>query len=103
MKLHRALVVGILVLLLGLSGCDPKPTVSHVFTLEELAEYDGIGENKAYVAVDGKVYDITNREGWGEGNHNGAVAGTDLTELILSSPHGKDVLSGLTIVGTLAE
>jgi len=103
MKLHRALAVSFIVILLGLSGCSQKPAGTQTFTLEELAVYDGIGENKAYIAVDGKVYDVTNREGWGEGNHNGAVAGTDLTELILSSPHGKDVLRGLTVVGTLAD
>ena len=103
MKLHRALAVSFIVILLGLSGCSQKPAGTQTFTLEELAEYDGIGENKAYIAVDGKVYDVTNREGWGEGNHNGAIAGTDLTELILSSPHGKDVLRGLTVVGTLAD
>lgn len=103
MKLNRILVVSLLVTLLGLSGCSQKPAGTQTFTLEELAVYDGIGENKAYIAVDGKVYDVTNREGWGEGNHNGAIAGTDLTELILSSPHGKDVLRGLTVVGTLAD
>lgn len=103
MKLNRIFVLSLLIMLLGLSGCSQKPAGTQTFTLEELAIYDGIGENKAYIAVDGKVYDVTNREGWGEGNHNGAIAGTDLTELILSSPHGKDVLSGLTVVGTLAD
>lgn len=103
MKSHRILIVSLLVLLLGVTGCSPKPAGTKVFTLQELATYDGEDGHKAYVAVDGKVYDVTNREGWGSGNHNGAVAGTDLTELILSSPHGKDVLSGLTVVGTLTK
>lgn len=72
---------------------------SKVFTLEELAKYNGENGAKAYVAVDGVVYDVT--DAWGGANHHGAKAGTDVSELIKQSPHGKSVLSRVPIVGNL--
>lgn len=71
------------------------------FTLEELAAYNGKGGNKAYIAVDGKVYDVTDSPAWANGGHNGFEAGQDLTEAIQKSPHGLKVLDNLTQVGTL--
>jgi predicted heme/steroid binding protein len=48
------------------------------------------------------VYDVTNASNWSNGSHNGQrLAGTDASSVILSSPHGKSVLSGLPVVGTL--
>jgi len=73
-----------------------------VFTLAELQTFDGQNGNLAYVAVSGVVYDITNAKGWSKGAHQGLTAGQDLTTAITSAPHGTSVLSGLTIVGTLA-
>lgn len=73
-------------------------------TLEELSAFDGKNGNKAYVAVDGVIYDVTDAEGWEEGNHNGYQAGQDLTkELMEDSPHGADVLENLEAIGTLVE
>lgn len=72
------------------------------FTLEELAQYNGKDGNPAYVAVNGKVYDVTDVPAWRGGSHQGAVvAGVDATEFISKSPHGASVLNGLKIVGTL--
>jgi predicted heme/steroid binding protein len=72
------------------------------FTLEELAQYDGKDGNPAYVAVNGKVYDVTDVPAWRGGSHqNAVVAGIDATEYISKSPHGASVLNGLKIVGTL--
>ena len=70
-------------------------------TLPELAMFDGKDGNKAYVAVDGKVYDVTGIAAWTEGAHNGAMAGTDISEGIQASPHGLSKLEGLPLVGTL--
>lgn len=83
---------------------DAMDEGTRVFTTEELSEYDGKDGNPAYVAVDGVVYDVTGVEAWTDGEHqNGVVAGTELSEEILESPHGKDVLEDLPIVGTMEE
>jgi uncharacterized repeat protein (TIGR02543 family) len=57
-------------------------------TLAELSAFDGRNGNKAYIAVDGKIYDVTGNPFWPNGNHNGYQAGQDLTVQLSSSPHG---------------
>ncbi len=76
-----------------------------VFTLDELATYNGKNGQPAYVAVDGVVYDVTNSPEWTNGEHKmGVTAGQDLTDIIKEkSPHGVAVLENLPIVGKLAE
>jgi predicted heme/steroid binding protein len=71
-------------------------------TIEELSQFDGQGGNKAYVAVDGVIYDVTDVPQWQGGSHNGNAAGQDISDQIANlSPHGKRVLSNLKIVGNL--
>lgn len=74
-----------------------------VFTQAELKKYDGKNGNEAYVAFDGKVYDVTNAEGWKSGQHQGYAAGVDITEYIKASDHGTKVLERLPVVGTYTE
>lgn len=71
------------------------------YTLEDLKQNDGKDGRPAYVAVDGIVYDVTNNNHWAGGNHHGNQAGCDLSEAILKSPHGKDVLKKINKVGIL--
>ena len=73
------------------------------FTLEELAEFDGKEGRKAYVAVNGLVYDVSEVSAWSGGSHfSNITAGKDLTEIIENdSPHGLRVLDNLPIVGKL--
>ena len=74
------------------------------FTREELKKYNGQNGNPAYVAVDGKVYDVTNVGPWKGGKHNGNEAGNDLTEVIKTkSPHGVKVLEKVPVVGELVD
>jgi len=81
---------------------DQKDITPLSLTIEELAIYDGQNGEKAYIAVDGVLYDVTNNSNWNNGSHNGYMAGLDLTEEIKSlSPHGVNVLEGLPIVGEL--
>lgn len=73
-----------------------------VFTIEELAKFDGRNGNLAYIAVDGTVYDVTNMNSWKGGLHKENIsAGRDLSKEINKSPHGKSVLKKLSIVGRL--
>jgi predicted heme/steroid binding protein len=70
------------------------------YTLEELAEYNGTN-GKAYVAYQGKVYDVSNSTLWTGGIHKGHNAGKDLTEEMNKAPHGSEILNGFPVVGTL--
>ena len=75
-----------------------------VITMEELAKNNGKDGAKAYIAVDGIVYDVTDSKAWKDGGHNGFEAGQDLTDAIKNkSPHGVSKLEGLTVVGVLEE
>ena len=71
------------------------------FTLEELAKFNGEDGNKAYVAYEGLVYDVTDVPQWKNGKHNGQVAGTDITGIMENAPHGTSKLEGLTVVGKM--
>ncbi|MBI5232237.1 MAG: cytochrome B5 [Coriobacteriales bacterium] len=58
------------------------------FTLEELKEFDGRDGRPAYVAYEGKVYDLTESAMWPEGDHEGEhVAGHDLSAEQGDAPH----------------
>ena len=84
------------------STAGPDATAAlRTFTAEELAKYDGKNGNPAYVAVNGKVYDVTNVPEWKGGNHWGRFqAGRDLSEAIKLSPHGLSKLDLVPMVGT---
>lgn len=73
-------------------------------TLDELAQFNGKDESKAFVAIDGNVYDVTNNRKWLNGNHEkGMSAGRDLSAFISSAPHGYDILKQFTVVGKIVE
>jgi len=101
----------IALLILSLAGCNSSKnsstnvdtsTITKTFTLDELAKNDGKNGNPGYVLISGVVYDVTNNKDWKNGEHQGLVAGKDLTSEIEKAPHGVSVLKGLTIVGKLA-
>lgn len=117
-----ALMLTMLLVMLMAMGCssegpqvDPyEPIVSEpvenneefedlpTFTLEELAEFDGKDGARAYVAVQGVVYDVTDLPRWKGGTHNGYDAGQDLTDIIINkSPHGLSTLERAIKVGVL--
>jgi len=71
---------------------------------EQLASFDGRDGRKAYVAVSGKVYDVSESSRWQEGNHEGAhQAGADLTEELKAAPHVRSVIERFPVVADLAE
>ena len=75
-----------------------------IFTDEELARYNGRDNTPAFVAYNGKVYDVSSSFLWKGGRHQVThVAGKDLTEDLSQAPHGDDLLERFPVVGTLVD
>lgn len=71
---------------------------------EELAEFNGTEGKAAYVAVEGKIYDVSKSALWRTGVHmNRHHSGRDLTTDIGAAPHGRDVLERYPQVATLQQ
>jgi len=72
------------------------------FTLEELWQYDGRDGRPAYIAYEGKVYDVTDSYLWKDGDHQGQhEAGKELTNEMKSAPHGEEPLERVKLIGVL--
>lgn len=72
------------------------------FSLRELKQYDGAEGKPAYVAFQGKVYDVSHSRLWKRGAHvSRHFAGLDLTDSMAGAPHGVDVFAKFHIVGGL--
>ncbi len=83
---------------------SPTPTTNSGITLQQLAEKDGKNGQECWVAIDGKVYNLTDSSKWVNGEHtttSGVECGNDLSEKIKESPHGKSALSKYPVVGSL--
>jgi predicted heme/steroid binding protein len=74
-----------------------------LFTREELQKYDG-SDGSAYVAYQGKVYDVSGSFLWKKGAHQVTHhAGRDLTEALGQAPHGPEMLERFPMVGVLRD
>jgi len=72
-----------------------------IFTKEELKKYNG-NDGPAYIAYEGKVYDVSQSFHWKRGIHQVVhYAGCDLTEALKQAPHDSDMLDKFPIVGEL--
>lgn len=74
-----------------------------VFTLEELAAFDGKDGRPAYYAYEGKIYDVTESTLFKEGKHFQHEAGQDLTGQLEGAPHAEEVFAPFEVVGVLEE
>jgi predicted heme/steroid binding protein len=74
-----------------------------IFTMEEIAQYDGKDGRPAYIVVDGVVYDVSNVSQWSSGAHFGFEPGADVTEALIAGPHGTSQLDNAEVVGVIAE
>ncbi|HYK71746.1 MAG TPA: cytochrome b5 domain-containing protein [Pseudoneobacillus sp.] len=82
---------------------SPPQSNQRIFTLEELATYNGKNGRPAYVAVNGIVYDVTNNRAWAAATHFALTAGKDYTKEFASCHAGQQsILATLPIVGRLA-
>ena len=75
-----------------------------IFSKEELAQYNGKGGSKAYIACKGKVYDVSGSFLWQGGAHQVLhSAGKDLTDFIAEAPHDPELLDRFPVVGKMKE
>lgn len=73
------------------------------FTANELTENNGKNGKPAYIAFEGKVYDVSESPLWSDGDHMGLhEAGKDLTAEIELAPHRNETLQKVKQVGVLA-
>lgn len=76
----------------------------HNFTIQELSLYNGKNGMPAYIAYEGKVYDVTESWYWKNGMHQALhAAGKDLTLAMNQAPHGADFLQRVPLIGLLVE
>lgn len=73
------------------------------FTMKELSTYNGEGDNHAYIAVNGTVYDITGEVALNKIEAAGLKPGTDLSEQFNSGKLSKQLLNNIRIVGVLRD
>ena len=74
-----------------------------VMTVQQLSEYDGKDGSKAYIAIDGTIYDVTKVAQWAGGMHRNFTAGKDYSSEMKNAPHGLAKLIGIPVVGKLEE
>ena len=72
------------------------------FTVKDLEEYNGKDGKPAYVAYQGKVYDLSQSSLWNGGEHMGIhQAGNEITEELELAPHGEENLERVKLIGVL--
>ncbi len=71
-------------------------------TKQELSKYNGKNGAPAYIAYQGKIYDVSESFLWKNGKHQVFhQAGEDLTDALKDAPHGQDMLERVPLIGIL--
>lgn len=71
-------------------------------TRQELEANDGKNGKPAYIAYQGKVYDVSDSSFWMDGEHMGMHnAGKDLTDDLEMAPHRDENFNKVKFVGEL--
>ncbi|QWW19587.1 hypothetical protein I6B53_00080 [Schaalia sp. 19OD2882] len=113
-----ALVAVAAVAILLLSNASPnvgdRTKLHRTFTAAEQHTLDTVTVSRAelsaatcgdalhcWIAVDGKVYDVSGVPSWVRGKHHGVKPGADVTESFVKSHHGITYLQKLPVVGSL--
>ncbi len=68
------------------------------FSACQLRKFDGKDGAPSYIAINGKVYDITNVHLFKDGKHYGVTGGKDVSKQFVHKPN---ILGRLTVVGEL--
>lgn len=77
---------------------------SREFGIDELREYDGDEGRPAYIALNGKVYDVSESGFWKNGLHmNRHRAGFDLSKELKLAPHYTEVFKHIKQIGILTD
>jgi predicted heme/steroid binding protein len=84
----------------------PQNVPQKTFTKAELAKYNGLKGQPAYVGADGLVYDVTGSPWWTSGKHSvcnlSSMAGKDLTQALNQlPPNMRMLLQRFPVVGKL--
>ncbi len=79
---------------------DEPENLLPIFNKESLSEFDGRDGRRAYIAIDGVVYDVTDSPRWPNGNHNGFQAGQDLSRQIPQNHRNDGRYERFPVVGT---
>ena len=74
-----------------------------LYHAQTLAAYNGKKGQPAYIAINGKVYEVSGVINWVGGFHHGYQAGQDLTEAFGHSPHTMSILKNVPIVGSYSD
>jgi predicted heme/steroid binding protein/uncharacterized membrane protein len=70
--------------------------------IADLGYFDGVEERSAYIAYNGKIYDLTESDLWKNGLHfKRHKAGEDLTDMLKQAPHSEDKIFEMPQVGGL--
>lgn len=73
-------------------------------TRGELSQYDGKDGRPVYIAYNGIIYDVTASKLWHEGSHfKRHHAGTDLTDILKTAPHGEEKVLKMPAAGKLLQ
>jgi len=73
-------------------------------TLEELKFCDGKNGRPAFIAYNGKVYDVSDKHLWGDGEHfNMHQAGLDVSDGMSNAPHGDEKLEATMLIGEIID
>ena len=80
------------------TGTGEKAAAQKTFTTQTLAAYNGKDGKKAYIAVNGRVYDVSAL--FQDGEHHGAQAGQDLTAAF-AEQHSSARLRDFPVVGVM--
>lgn len=85
----------------GVTGMRSEETR---FTEQELRQYNGERGQRAYVAYQGVVYDVTDAPNWRGGMHREMhYPGLDLTRSLRKAPHDVGVFQRVPRVGMLVD
>ncbi|HYQ48314.1 MAG TPA: cytochrome b5 domain-containing protein, partial [Thermodesulfovibrionales bacterium] len=86
----------------GNDAAERGAAAGNDITPEQLSHFDGKEGRPAYIAYEGRVYDVTMSRLWKDGGHaRKHLAGGDLTAALKTAPHGAEKVLAMKIAGEL--